>query len=91
MGGAMDLVAGAKRVVVVMTHNDKSGAPKLLRDCTLPLTGKNCIDLIITEKAVFEVDRQAHQLVLIEKQPEFSLEDLRACTEADFRVALRDN
>ena len=89
MGGAMDLVAGAKRVVVVMTHNDKSGAPKLLRECTLPLTGKNCIDLIITEKAVFEVDRQARQLVLIEKEPEFSLEDLRACTEADFRVELR--
>lgn len=89
MGGAMDLVAGAQRVVVVMTHNDKSGAPKLLKECTLPLTGKRCIDLVITEKAVFEVDKDAGELVLIEKDPELSVEDLRACTEAAFRVELR--
>ncbi|MGE3724023.1 MAG: CoA transferase subunit B [Candidatus Sericytochromatia bacterium] len=90
MGGAMDLVAGAQRVVVVMTHNDKSGAAKLLPECTLPLTGKRCIDLIITEKAVFEVDKQAQELVLIEKDPELSLEDIQACTAAKYRVALRE-
>ncbi len=91
MGGAMDLVAGAQRVVVVMTHNDKSGASKLLPECTLPLTGKRCIDLIITEKAVFEVDKQAQELVLIEKDPELSLEDIQACTAAKYRVALSDH
>ncbi|PIQ24778.1 succinyl-CoA--3-ketoacid-CoA transferase [bacterium (Candidatus Blackallbacteria) CG17_big_fil_post_rev_8_21_14_2_50_48_46] len=90
MGGAMDLVAGAQRVVVVMTHNDKSGASKLLKECTLPLTGKSCIDLVITEKAVFEVDKQGRELVLIEKDPDLSLEEIRACTEANFRVALKD-
>ncbi|MBT9546176.1 MAG: CoA transferase subunit B [Candidatus Sericytochromatia bacterium] len=90
MGGAMDLVAGAQRVVVVMTHNDKSGASKLLPECTLPLTGKRCIDLIITEKAVFEVDKQAQELVLIEKDPELSLEAIQACTAAKYRVALRE-
>jgi 3-oxoacid CoA-transferase subunit B len=91
MGGAMDLVAGAQRVVVVMTHNDKSGASKLLPECTLPLTGKRCIDLIITEKAVFEVDKQAQELVLIEKDPGLSLEAIQACTAAKYRVALRDH
>lgn len=87
MGGAMDLVVGAKRVVVVMTHTDKNGAPKLLKECKLPLTGKRCVDLIITEKAVFEVDKTVGELVLIEKDPAISVEDLRACTEASFRVA----
>jgi 3-oxoacid CoA-transferase B subunit len=90
MGGAMDLVAGAQRVVVVMTHNDKSGTSKLLKECTLPLTGKSCIDLVITEKAVFEVDKKAQELVLIEKDPELSVEDIRACTEAQFRVDLKE-
>jgi 3-oxoacid CoA-transferase B subunit len=78
-------------VVVVMTHNDKSGASKLLPECTLPLTGKRCIDLIITEKAVFEVDKQAQELVLIEKDPGLSLEAIQACTAAKYRVALRDH
>ena len=89
MGGAMDLVSGAKRVIVVMTHTAKSGAPKLLKECKLPLTGKNCIDMIITEKAVFEVDKAAKQLVLIEKDSEISIEELRACTEAEFIERLK--
>ena len=87
MGGAMDLVAGAKRVVAVMTHTDKSGASKLLKQCQLPLTGKNCIDLVITDKAVFEVNRATRSLHLIELMPEVTLEEIAACTEADYTIA----
>lgn len=88
MGGAMDLVAGAKRVVAVMTHADKSGASKVLKACTLPLTGKNCIDLIITDLAVFEVDRANRSLTLIELQPEVTLEQVQAATDAEFAIRL---
>lgn len=88
MGGAMDLVAGAKRVVAVMTHADKSGASKVLKACTLPLTGKNCIDLIITDLAVFEVDRANRSLTLIELQPEVTLEQVQVATDAEFAIRL---
>lgn len=88
MGGAMDLVAGAKRVVAVMTHADKSGASKVLKACTLPLTGKNCIDLIITDLAVFEVDRVNGSLTLIELQPDVTLEAVQAATDAEFAIRL---
>lgn len=90
MGGAMDLVAGVKRVVAVMTHTDKSGASKLLKQCELPLTGKQCIDLVITDKAVFEVDKARQRLVLIELMPEVSLEEIAACTAADYIVRLAE-
>ncbi|MGV3525842.1 MAG: CoA transferase subunit B [Candidatus Sericytochromatia bacterium] len=90
MGGAMDLVAGAKRVVAVMTHTDKSGASKLLPSCELPLTGKACIDLVITDKAVFEVDKAAGQLVLIELMPGVTLEEIAASTAAQYVVKLRE-
>lgn len=89
MGGAMDLVAGAKRVVAVMTHTDKSGASKLLKECELPLTGKRCIDLVITDKAVFEVDKAANRLILIELMPEVTLEEIAASTAADYVVDLK--
>lgn len=89
MGGAMDLVAGAKRVVAVMTHTDKSGASKLLKECELPLTGKRCIDLVITDKAVFEVDKAANRLVLIELMPDVTLEEIAASTAADYVVDLK--
>lgn len=89
MGGAMDLVAGAKRVVAVMTHADKSGASKLLKTCQLPLTGKACIDLVITDKAVFEVDKTAQRLVLIELMPDVTLDEIAQSTEADYVVALK--
>src|SRR6201996_7606213 len=66
MGGAMDLVAGVKRVVVVMDHCEKTGAPKLLKACTLPLTGKGVVDVVITDLAVFEIGRQGGGLTLLE-------------------------
>ncbi|EIT68903.1 MULTISPECIES: 3-oxoacid CoA-transferase subunit B [Hydrocarboniphaga] len=90
MGGAMDLVAGVKRVVVVMEHNEKSGAPKLKRECSLPLTGKGVVDLVITELGVFEVDRKGQQLPrLIELADGVELAEVRSRTEAEFDVVLR--
>jgi 3-oxoacid CoA-transferase subunit B len=90
MGGAMDLVAGVKRVVVVMEHNEKSGAPKLKRECSLPLTGKGVVDLVITELGVFGIDRKGRQLPrLIELADGVELAEVRSRTEAAFDVALR--
>jgi len=86
MGGAMDLVAGCKRIVVVMEHNEKSGAPKLLKACTLPLTGKNVVDLVMTELGVFDVARGKRPLALIERAPGVTVEEIRARTEAAFEV-----
>lgn len=86
MGGAMDLVAGVKRVVVVMEHTNKAGESKVLPECTLPLTGKQCMDLIITDLAVFAVNRGAG-LTLIELAPEVSLEEVTAKTAAKFTVS----
>ena len=90
MGGAMDLVAGVKRVVVVMEHNEKSGAPKLRRECSLPLTGKGVVDLVITELGVFEIDRKGQRLPrLIELADGVELAEVQGRTEAAFDVALR--
>jgi len=88
MGGAMDLVAGVKRVVVVMDHVEKSGAPKLLKRCTLPLTGAGVVDLLITDMAVFEVNRGKTPLTLIELAPGVTIDELKAKTEAEFASAL---
>jgi 3-oxoacid CoA-transferase len=87
-GGAMDLVAGVKRVVAVMEHTSKDGSPKILKQCTLPITGKGVVNLIITDLAVFEV-KAGGGLVLIELQPNVSLEDVKTKTGAPFEVALR--
>jgi len=87
MGGAMDLVAGVPRVVVVMDHTDKSGAPKLLRRCTLPLTGAGVVDLLITDLGVFEIDGKGGGVTLTELAPGVSVEELEAKTEAAFVVA----
>ncbi|MDZ4371378.1 MAG: 3-oxoacid CoA-transferase subunit B [Phenylobacterium sp.] len=86
MGGAMDLVAGVKRVVVVMEHTEKSGAPKLLNACTLPLTGKAVVDLVITDLGVFEMNRGKSPLTLLELAPGVSVDEIRAKTEAPFEV-----
>jgi 3-oxoacid CoA-transferase subunit B/3-oxoadipate CoA-transferase beta subunit len=87
MGGAMDLVAGVKRVVVVMEHTEKSGAPKLVDACSLPLTGKAVVDLVVTELAVFEVNRGKSPLTLLELAPGVTLDEVKAKTEAAFEVA----
>ena len=85
MGGAMDLVAGAKRVVVTMMHTDKARNSKILRECTLPLTGVGVVDLIITELAVFEVG--ANGMVLLELAPGETVDSVREVTEAEFSVS----
>ena len=85
MGGAMDLVAGVGRVVVIMDHTSKSGDPKLLKKCTLPLTGKAVVDRIITTLGVFDVKEDGLQL--IELAPGVSLSEVESTTEAKYRPA----
>jgi 3-oxoacid CoA-transferase subunit B len=89
MGGAMDLVAGARRLVVTMEHAARSGEAKILKHCTLPLTGRRCVNRIITDHCVFDVDRSKGELVLIELAPGVTVDDVRAKTEAAFRAADR--
>jgi 3-oxoacid CoA-transferase subunit B len=86
MGGAMDLVAGVKRVVVVMEHTNKAGDSKVLPSCALPLTGKACVDLVITDLAVFSIER-GRGMTLIELAPEVTLEEVNAKTAASFTVS----
>ena len=88
MGGAMDLVAGVKRIVVVMEHANKAGEPKLLTKCALPLTGKGCVDLIITDLAVFSLERGKTGLTLIELAPGVTQDEVAAKTQARFTSAL---
>ena len=90
MGGAMDLVAGVKRVVVVMEHSAKDG-PKLLKKCNLPLTGEGVVDMVVTDLAVFTIDKHGKDgMALIELADGVTLDEVKAKTEADFRVALKN-
>jgi 3-oxoacid CoA-transferase subunit B len=84
MGGAMDLVAGVPRVIVVMDHNEKTGAPKFKKSCSLPLTGTGVVDLLITELGVFEIDRRGSGAKLVEIAPGVTLDEIKAKTEAHF-------
>lgn len=85
MGGAMDLVAGVRRVVVVMEHTNKAGESKVLPACTLPLTGKECVDLVITDLAVFSVERGIG-MTLIELAPDVTVDEVLAKTAAKVSV-----
>lgn len=80
MGGAMDLVASAKNIIVAMQQVNKHGDSKLLPECTLPLTGKRCISKIVTEMAVFEIDRERGGFKLIERAPGVSVEEIKNAT-----------
>ncbi len=88
MGGAMDLVAGVQRVVVVMEHTDKDGGPKILPACTLPLTGTRVVDRVITDLAVFDIDRKNGGLTLIGLADGVTADEVKAKTGTPFTVAL---
>ncbi len=89
MGGAMDLVAGVRRVIVLMDHTSRSGEPKVLERCTLPLTGSACVDMVITDLAVFDLDRRAGGLTLRELAPGITLDALRERTGSRFALPPR--
>ncbi len=84
MGGAMDLVAGVKKIIVVMEHNSKSGDPKFIPECTLPLTGKNVVDMIVTDLAVFHRPDHQSPFRLIELAPGVTAEEVAAKTTARY-------
>jgi 3-oxoacid CoA-transferase B subunit len=84
MGGAMDLVAGVKRVIVVMEHTSKNGDPKFIPACTLPLTGKNVVDMIVTDLAVFKRPDHQSPFALVEMAPGVTADEIKAKTTAHF-------
>lgn len=85
MGGAMDLVAGAKRVIVITTHLTKGGGPKLRSACTLPLTGRACVDAVMTDYGWFDIEDG--RMVLREIAPDLTVAQVRAATEAEFTAS----
>ena len=87
MGGAMDLVAGVKRIIVVMEHTSKNGDPKFIPACTLPLTGRNVVDMVITDMAVFQRPDHASPFKLIEMAPGVTADGVKAKTTAHYLPA----
>ena len=87
MGGAMDLVAGVKRRIVVMEHANKRGEAKIIPHCTLPLTGRRSVDMLITDLCVMKMDRSQQRFVLTEIAPGVTLDEVRARTTAEFAVS----
>jgi 3-oxoacid CoA-transferase subunit B len=87
MGGAMDLVAGVQKVVVIMDQNAKDGSPKFLKECNLPLTGTQVVDMLITDLGVYEIDRKAGKTTLVELADGVTVDEVREKTEAGFEVA----
>src|SRR6478609_3007937 len=85
MGGAMDLVAGVKKIIVVMEHTSKNGDAKFIRECTLPLTGKNVVDMIITDLAVFQRSTHMSPFRLVELAPGVTREEVREKTTASYK------
>jgi 3-oxoacid CoA-transferase B subunit len=88
MGSAIDVVAGVKKVVVVMEHASKDGEPKILKKCNLLLTGTGVVDLIITDMSAFQVDENGGGLTLIEIAPGVTVDDIKVKTRAEFKVAV---
>ena len=86
MGGAMDLVAGVKKVIVMMDHVTKKGQAKLIPECTLPLTGRRCVDMIVTDLAVLEMDPERRRFRLIELAPGVTVEEVTSNTTAEITV-----
>ncbi|MFT6474960.1 CoA transferase subunit B [Qipengyuania profunda] len=88
MGGAMDLVAGVKQIIVVMDHTAKDGSPKFIPECTLPLTGQNVVDMIVTNLAVFQRPNHDSPFRLVELAPGVTADEIAAKTTAKYEVAL---
>ena len=87
MGGAMDLVAGVNKVVVIMDHVTRKGGPKLIPECTLPLTGLQCVDMVITDLCVLEMRHEQHRFELTELAPDVTVEEVLEKTTADLLVS----
>ncbi|MCC8406945.1 MAG: 3-oxoacid CoA-transferase subunit B [Rickettsia endosymbiont of Ecitomorpha arachnoides] len=86
MGGAMDLVANTKRVVIIMEHNAKDGGAKLLKECSFPLTGKKVVNRVITDLGIFDIDKD--EMILVRKADDVTIEEIKSKTEAEFIVGL---
>ncbi|MEE2819161.1 MAG: CoA transferase subunit B [Planctomycetota bacterium] len=87
MGGAMDLVAGVKKVVVIMDHVTRKGEPKLIESCTLPLTGLRCVDMVITDLCVMEMNEEARRFEVTELAPDVTIDEVLAKTTAEVLVS----